>query len=143
SRGPGPRHGSRASAPGVRGDRPHRLVDDLPRGAALERARPGPLLMSPRISIVLPVRNDADALGRTLDWLVRLPGMDRAEVIVAAAPEPDATEAVVGGRARVIRPGGATRAELMNAGAAVARGEVLLFLHADSFPPPRALSLIE
>jgi rSAM/selenodomain-associated transferase 2 len=99
--------------------------------------------MSPRISIVLPVRNDAAALGRTLDWLVRLPGMDRAEVIVAAAPEPDATEAVVGGRARVIRPGGATRAELMNAGAAVARGEVLLFLHADSFPPPRALSLIE
>jgi len=96
--------------------------------------------MRPRVSIVIPVRNDAEALGRTLDQLAELAG---AEVIVATAPEPDATEAVVAGRARVIRPGGATRAELMNAGAAVARGEILFFLHADSFPPPRALSLID
>jgi rSAM/selenodomain-associated transferase 2 len=100
-------------------------------------------LTPPRISIVIPVRNDADALGRTLDWLAALPGLDRAEIIVAAAPDPDPTERVAAGRARVIRPGGSTRAELMNAGAAAARGEVLFFLHADSFPPLRALALIE
>jgi rSAM/selenodomain-associated transferase 2 len=100
-------------------------------------------LTPPRISIVIPVRNDADALARTLDWLAALPGMERAEVIVAAAPDPDATERVAAGRARVLRPGGSTRAELMNAGAAAARGEILFFLHADSFPPPRALSLID
>jgi rSAM/selenodomain-associated transferase 2 len=92
---------------------------------------------------VIPVRHDADALARTLDWLAALPDVEAAEIIVAAAPEPDATEQVAAGRARVIRPGGSTRAELMNAGAALARGEVLLFLHADSFPPARALSLIE
>ena len=95
--------------------------------------------MTPRFSIVIPVRHDATALARTLDWLVALPDVDRAEIIVAAAPEPDATERVAAGRARVIRPGGSTRAELMNAGAAVARGEILFFLHADSFPPARAL----
>lgn len=100
-------------------------------------------MTSPRVSIVIPVRNDADALARTLDWLVALPDVTQAEVIVAAAPEPDATERVAGDRARVIRPGGSTRAELMNAGAAVARGETLLFLHADSFPPARALFLID
>jgi rSAM/selenodomain-associated transferase 2 len=100
-------------------------------------------LTSPRISIVIPVRNDADALARTLDRLAALPGMEGAEVIVAAAPGPDGTERVTAGRARVIRPGGSTRAELMNGGAAVARGEILFFLHADSFPPPRALWLIE
>jgi glycosyltransferase involved in cell wall biosynthesis len=67
----------------------------------------------------------------------------RAEVIVAAAPDPDATERVAAGCARVIRPGGSTRAELMNAGAADARGDLLFFLHADSFPPRDALALIE
>ena len=97
----------------------------------------------PRVSIVIPVRHDADALARTLDWLGRLPDTEHADIIVAAAPEPDATERVVAGRARVIRPGGSTRAELMNAGAAIARGDVLFFLHADSFPPARALWLIE
>jgi rSAM/selenodomain-associated transferase 2 len=100
-------------------------------------------LTSPRFSVVIPVRGDADALARTLDWLAALPDADQAEIIVAAAPEPDAAEEVVAGRATVIRPGGSTRAELMNAGAAVARGEVLFFLHADSFPPARALWLID
>ena len=99
--------------------------------------------MTPRFSIVIPVRKDAAALARTLDWLSALPEVERAEIIVVAAPEPDATERVAAGRARVIRPGGSTRAELMNAGAALARGEVLLFLHADSFPPAPALALID
>jgi rSAM/selenodomain-associated transferase 2 len=100
-------------------------------------------VVTPRFSIVIPVRNDADALARTLDWLSTLGDAERTEVIVVAAPEPDATERVAGDRARVVRPGGSTRAELMNAGAALARGEVLFFLHADSFPPAQALALID
>ena len=100
-------------------------------------------MVTPRFSIVIPVRHDADALARTLDWLAALPDVERAEIIVAAAPEPDATERVAAGRARVVRPGGSTRAELMNAGAGLARGEILFFLHADSFPPERALELID
>jgi rSAM/selenodomain-associated transferase 2 len=118
-------------------------VDDVPRSLARQGAGAGTVLTRPRVSIVIPVRNDAEALARTLAWLVTLPGISNTEIIVAAAPEPDATERVVAGRADVIRPGGSTRAELMNAGAAVARGDVLFFLHADSFPPARALSLIE
>ena len=101
------------------------------------------MVTAPRVSIVIPVRNDAEALGRTLDWLATLPGMERAEVIVAAAPDPDATEDRVAGRARVMRTRGSTRAELMNAAAVAAAGEVLFFLHADSFPPPAALALID
>ena len=97
----------------------------------------------PRVSIVIPVRNDADALARTLDWLAELPDIERAETIIAAAPEPDPTEEVAAGRAVVIRPGGSTRAELMNAGASRARAEILFFLHADSYPPARALWLME
>ncbi len=44
--------------------------------------------MTPWLTIVIPARNDAEALARTLDHLQRLPGMDGAEVIVAAAGDP-------------------------------------------------------
>ena len=91
--------------------------------------------MAPRISIVMPVRNDAAALARTLDHLARLPAIEAREVIVAAAGDPDGIERAAAGRARVLRPAGSTRAALMNAGAAAAGGDVLLFLHADSLPP--------
>ena len=74
---------------------------------------------------------------------MRLPGVAACEVIVAASGDPEGTARVVTGRARLLWPGGSTRAELMNAGAAAARGEVLFFLHADSFPPADALARIE
>jgi rSAM/selenodomain-associated transferase 2 len=98
--------------------------------------------MAPWLSIVIPARNDAEALARTLDHLQSLPGMQGAEVIVAAAGDPASTARAAAGRARLLQPHGSTRAELMNAGAAEARGDVLFFLHADSFPPPDALALI-
>jgi rSAM/selenodomain-associated transferase 2 len=96
----------------------------------------------PRLSIVIPVRNDAEALARTLDHLARVcPGL-ATEIVVAAAGEVEATARAVGCRARLLVPGGSTRAALMNAGAAAATGDVLLFLHADSFPPSSAPELI-
>jgi rSAM/selenodomain-associated transferase 2 len=95
------------------------------------------------LSIILPVRNDAEALARTLEHLVRLPGIETAELIVAACGDPVATQRAVAGRARVLWPPACTRAALLNAGAAAARGATLLFLHADSFPPRDALALIE
>jgi rSAM/selenodomain-associated transferase 2 len=97
---------------------------------------------TPQVSIIIPVRNDAEALARTMDHFGRLSGMDTAEVIVAGAGDREETERVVRGRARLLWPDGSTRALLMNAGAARARGSVLFFLHADSFPPPQALPLI-
>lgn len=98
--------------------------------------------MAPWLSIVIPARNDADALARTLAHLRRLPGIDEAEIIVAAAGDVEGTRAAADGRTRLLWPGGSTRAELMNAGAAAATGDVVLFLHADSFPPDDALPLI-
>jgi Glycosyl transferase family 2 len=96
----------------------------------------------PHISIIIPVWNDAKALARTLDHLGRLPGMDRAEVIVAAAGDRPGTELAVAERAQLLWPDGSTRAILLNAGAARAQSAVLFFLHADSFPPTHALELI-
>lgn len=97
----------------------------------------------PRFSIVIPVRNDAAALGRTLDCLEAVVGMDRAEVIVAASGDSPGTERAIAGRAQLLWPPGSTRSALMNAGAAAARGEIFFFLHADSLPPANAFALIE
>jgi rSAM/selenodomain-associated transferase 2 len=94
------------------------------------------------ISIIIPARNDAEALARTLDHLDGLEGRTGAEVIVSASGAEVATTRAAKGRARLLWPAGSTRASLMNAGAAAAGGDVLFFLHADSFPPENALGLI-
>lgn len=98
---------------------------------------------APRLTIIIPARNDAEALARTLCHLDRLDGKAEIEVIVAASGAEEATRRATGGRARLIWPAGSTRAQLMNAGAAQARAAVLLFLHADSVPPVDALEGIE
>jgi rSAM/selenodomain-associated transferase 2 len=98
--------------------------------------------MTPWLSIVIPARNDARALGRTLDHVHGLAGVEDAEIIVAAAGDPAGTARAVNGRARLVHPDGSTRARLMNGGAREARGRVLFFLHADSVPPPDAIGLI-
>jgi len=97
----------------------------------------------PSVTIIIPARNDSDALARTLAHLDRLPGIEHAEIVVAVAGDTVTAERAAARRARLLRPGGSTRAELMNAGAAEARGDVFLFLHADSIPPPDALARIE
>ena len=99
--------------------------------------------MDPLVSIITPARNDAQALCLTLDYLEHLRGIKAAEIIVAAAGDTKVTEDVVAGRARILWPARSTRAALMNAGAAAAIGDVFFFLHADSFPPPNALTEIQ
>lgn len=98
---------------------------------------------APRFSIILPARNDAAALGRTLDHLAQLAEIARAEIIVAASGDPSGTARAVGGRGRLLLCEESSRAALMNAGAGVASGETFFFLHADSFPSINALRLID
>jgi rSAM/selenodomain-associated transferase 2 len=95
--------------------------------------------MHPWISIIIPARNDAKALRRTLDHLESLAGLESAEIIVAASGQKNETENAVAGRGRIVWPAGSTRSALMNAGAAMAAGDVFFFLHADSFAPLDAL----
>ncbi len=98
--------------------------------------------MDPRFSIVIPSWNDAGSLSKTLDGLQGLAGIRDAEIIIAASGDNNGVEQSAAGRARVLWPGRSTRAAHMNSGAAVAHGEILFFLHADSFPPMNALELI-
>ena len=80
------------------------------------------------ISIIIPVLNEEAILDRTLENISRQEGL--GEVIVVDGGSDDRTAAVAAGHARVIRAARG-RARQMNAGARVARGKILLFLHAD------------
>lgn len=84
-----------------------------------------------RLSIVIPCWNDAAALRQILATLRGLRGL--AEVIVAdASHTPDCGEIAAIFGARLVRCEQPNRGAQMNAGAAVAGGDVLLFHHADS-----------
>jgi rSAM/selenodomain-associated transferase 2 len=84
------------------------------------------------ISIVIPTLDEATSLAQTLIAARERGGR---ELIVADGDSRDATRDVAArlADAVVVAPRG--RAAQMNAGAAVARGDVLLFLHADTHLP--------
>lgn len=93
------------------------------------------------LSVIIPVLNEAKNLESTLSRLrVTCPG---AEVIVVDSGSEDGTSAVVQRFSWVkglsSRRG---RARQMNAGASVAKGEILLFLHADTLLPAGAAAAI-
>jgi len=100
--------------------------------------------MPPRpvpLSIVVPTLNEAGAIAETLAALQPLRARG-CEVIVADGGSADATVALARPLADAVVPSGAGRARQQNAGAAVATGDVLLFLHADTRLPGDADRLV-
>ena len=97
--------------------------------------------MAVRISIVVPVLNEAEALPSLLTHL-KILEEEGAEVVLVDGGSDDATVPLAqqAGFRIVDAPKG--RALQMNAGAAPCAGEILLFLHADTRLPPQALSLL-
>jgi rSAM/selenodomain-associated transferase 2 len=93
------------------------------------------------LSVVIPALDEEAVLASTLESVSRsAPG---CEIVVADGGSRDATReiAVTAGARVVSAPRG--RGPQMNAGAAVATGDVLLFLHADTQLPADAGTLVE
>ena len=85
-----------------------------------------------KFSIIVPVLHESDTINSLIEHLDRLEYDAGHEIIVAdGSPDRDTIQAI--GRKSVIKivaPKG--RARQMNAGASVAKGEILIFLHADT-----------
>jgi len=87
-----------------------------------------PTIESRRITVVMPTLNEAAMVHESIKRLIAQPNV---EVIVADGGSRDQTAELAqqaGARVVVTRPG---RGRQLNAGAALASGEILVFLHAD------------
>src|ERR1700694_3614936 len=87
-----------------------------------------------RLSGIVPVLNEAYVLPALLDPLARLI-IQGSEVIIAAGGCDDGSPAIVERAGFTLVRSASGRARQMNAGAALATGDVLLFLHADTQLP--------
>lgn len=94
-----------------------------------------------KISIIIPVRDEAENIGRLLCALQ--PYRDRGhEVIVVDGGSEDDTVVISKSLADTVLQTSAGRSLQMNAGSKQAKGDVLWFLHADSELPEQADKLI-
>ena len=94
-----------------------------------------------RLSIIMPVLDEGEGIAGALDALAELRALG-VEVIVVDGGSQDATVQRARLRADHVLLSPPGRALQMNAGAAKASGDVLLFLHADTRPPPEAEGLV-
>ena len=102
----------------------------------------------PRISVVLPVRNEARCIGRLLDQLLQQTYPQNSyEIIVADGGSTDDTRSIVESRARmapvtirVVDNPGIRSGPGRNAGVAAASGEIIVFIDGHcEIPSPRLL----
>ena len=92
-----------------------------------------------KISIIIPVLNEANTINGVL---ARILGASNVEVIVVDGGSQDETVALAQSVGVKVIAATGGRASQMNAGAAVATGSILLFLHADTHLPPAFDTLV-
>jgi len=93
-------------------------------------------------SIIIPVLNEEAVLEATLARLTRQASGQHYELIIVDGGSSDSTVAIAERYGRVVSSSRG-RATQMNAGAAFASGDALLFLHADTQMPDNAFCAIE
>jgi len=90
-------------------------------------------LGAPQVSVIIPVLDEERRIASALDDVLAVPGV--REVIVVDGGSADRTVAIARTYPVQVIDAPRGRARQMNAGAAIARGGTLLFLHADTTLP--------
>jgi hypothetical protein len=85
-----------------------------------------------RLSIIIPTLNEANAFEEAIS---KLPKSEQVEIVVVDGGSSDGSAELARELGIRVLSTAPSKAEQMNAGAAEARGEVLLFLHADTRLP--------
>lgn len=101
-----------------------------------------PFFKEGMLSIVIPTLDEAAAIGPCLTALEPLRNRG-VEIIVVDGGSTDGTAGLARPLADRVETAPASRASQMNAGTRIARGDILLFLHADTRLPADADRLIE
>ncbi|MGE0883936.1 MAG: TIGR04283 family arsenosugar biosynthesis glycosyltransferase [Blastocatellales bacterium] len=94
-----------------------------------------------KFSIIIPTLNEAMTIGKLAQSLINL--CDMAEIIVADGGSADETVRLASESGLRVIEAPRGRGRQMNAGAKLASGDVLIFLHADTRLPDQALAVIE
>jgi rSAM/selenodomain-associated transferase 2/rSAM/selenodomain-associated transferase 1 len=113
---------------------------DRPEDLHLLTKHPQIRYAQPKISIIVPVLNEADIIASTLGQIQARMSPEnqesgRIEIIVVDGGSQDPTVAIAESTGVKVMVCGGGRSAQMNAGANQARGEILLFLHADTQLP--------
>ena len=88
------------------------------------------------ISIIIPTLNEAKNIARLIEYLIQYSYKAVKEIIVSDGGSSDDTmQLVIQTGASFIKAPEKCRAVQMNYGASVAQGDILYFVHADTFPP--------
>lgn len=97
-----------------------------------------------RVSIIIPTYNEATHLPKLLDHIINiLPVSPIAEIIISDGQSTDETLAKASGfPVKIVKNYCSSRAIQLNKGAQYATGDILYFLHADTFPPPDFIQYI-
>lgn len=98
--------------------------------------------MKHKISVIIPVLNEAPIINLALDRIFSLPYDGEVEVILVDGSPDGETLAAVSRKEAIKLRSGKGRSCQMNKGALNACGDILLFLHADTGLPEKALDII-
>lgn len=98
---------------------------------------------APDISIIVPVLGEQKIINNLIEELRRIDPAGQTEIIVVDGDPDGGTIGSVKDRDAVTLKAPAGRASQMNTGAKLAKGEILLFLHADTRIPPDGLKEIK
>jgi rSAM/selenodomain-associated transferase 2 len=100
-------------------------------------------MTSPRFSIIIPVLHETEIINGLLESLKEIIRNHTVELIVVDGSLTQDTLAIITDTTVQKLHSSQGRAVQMNTGAAHATGDILVFLHADTFLPPNALFKIQ